>query len=29
MAASETVAEKSLGNSARDGKLHVISPVDA
>ena len=28
MAASETVTEKSLRNSAVNGKLHIISPVE-
>ena len=28
MAASETVTEKSLRNSARNGKLDIISPVE-
>ena len=28
MAASETVTEKSQGNSARNGKLHIIIFVD-
>ena len=27
-AASKTVTEESLRNSARNGKLHIISPVD-
>ena len=27
-AASETVTENSLRNSARNGRLHIISPVD-
>ena len=28
MTAPETVTETNLGNSVRNGKLHIISPVD-